>query len=151
MELLGGIDIESHHFLGLVSRWMTNGDLNSFIRESIPLLHRLQIVSRDLCDCSTLILIRLLQDAWNCCWTGILQGFFIFIAGNFSADALYSVHAKDIIHGNLASSNILIDDDGRARLTGFQFSHSEDLEGTEFKVSDNIFNARRCECEFILF
>ena len=44
------------------------------------------------------------------------------------------VHSKGVIHGNLSSGNVLIDDVGRARLAGFSLSTIPGaFEDTEFE------------------
>ncbi|KAF7983538.1 hypothetical protein HWV62_21102 [Athelia sp. TMB] len=83
------------HFVahGMVSLWMMNGNLVDFIRDDLELEHRLQIVS---------IVLSVVDNS-------------IFTKS-------FTVHSVDVIHGNLTSGNVLIDDDGSARIGGFGHS-----------------------------
>ncbi|KZP04739.1 kinase-like protein [Athelia psychrophila] len=100
---------------GMVSCWMVHGNLGTFVTDSLPLAHRLQItcgVAAGLAYCTS---IR------------------AFTAQDLSTDTPYLVHGQDIMHGDLTSTNILIDDNGKARLIDFGLSLIRDeFEDTSF-------------------
>ncbi|KZP04733.1 kinase-like protein [Athelia psychrophila] len=97
MEFLGTTIEESlHRSTGMVSRWMVNGNLVTFVTDSLPLAHRLQIT----CDV---------------------------------AAGLAYLHANDIMHGDLTGANVLIDENGKARLIDFGLSLIRaEFENTSF-------------------
>ncbi|KAF7982001.1 hypothetical protein HWV62_30845 [Athelia sp. TMB] len=100
---------------GMVSRWMMKGNLGDFIKEGLELGHRLQIVS---------IVLPIVDSLLN-----VLQ------ACDVAAGLAY-LHSEDIIHGDLTSANVLIDDDGSARLTDFGLSTIiAEFEDTSFITS----------------
>ncbi|KZP15374.1 kinase-like protein [Athelia psychrophila] len=86
VELLGtAIEESPYRSTGMVSRWMVNGNLGTFVTDSLPLARRLQIT----CDI---------------------------------AAGLAYLHEQDVMHGDLTSTNVLIDDNEKARLIDFGLS-----------------------------
>ncbi|KAF7975063.1 hypothetical protein HWV62_10569 [Athelia sp. TMB] len=85
--------------IGMVSEWMENGNLWSYIKETRPLIDRLQLI----CDVVT---------------------------------GLTYLHSQRVIHGDLTSANVLIDNNGRARLVDFGLSSIiAAFEGTSLMAS----------------
>ncbi|KZP15391.1 kinase-like protein [Athelia psychrophila] len=97
MELLGTtIEQSPHRCTGMVSRWMVNGNLGTFVTDSLSHAHRLQIT----CDV---------------------------------AAGLAYLHEKDVMHGDLTGANVLIDENGKARLIDFGLSLIRaEFENTSF-------------------
>ncbi|KZP15399.1 kinase-like protein [Athelia psychrophila] len=100
VELLGTtIEQSPLQSTGMVSRWMVHGNIGTFVTDSLPLVHRLQIT----CDI---------------------------------AAGLAYLHEQKIMHGDLTGANVLIDDDGKARLIDFGLSLIRaEFENTSFTSS----------------
>ncbi|KZP08460.1 kinase-like protein [Athelia psychrophila] len=107
VELLGTtIDESPQKSTGMVSRWMVNGNLATFVTPNLSIAHRQQIT----CDV---------------------------------AAGLAYLHGQNIMHGDLTAANVLIDDNGKARLVDFGLSSIKaEFEGTSF-ISATIGGALR--------
>ncbi|KZP18659.1 kinase-like protein [Athelia psychrophila] len=107
VELLGTTTDESlQKSTGMVSRWMVNGNLSTFVTEGLPITDRQQIT----CDV---------------------------------AAGLAYLHKQGIMHGDLTATNVLIDDNRKARLVDFGLSSIRaEFEGTSF-ISSTIGGAIR--------
>ncbi|KAF7969052.1 hypothetical protein HWV62_28388 [Athelia sp. TMB] len=116
VELLGTTNDPNYPSLGMVSDWMDNGNLGAFIVEGLALSHRLEIT----CDVAA----------------GLAYCTIIYLLDRLSTDLQTTVHSKDVIHGDLTSGNVLIDNTGRALLVDFGLSSiTAAFEGTSFMAS----------------
>ncbi|KAF7986174.1 hypothetical protein HWV62_38570 [Athelia sp. TMB] len=127
----------THHksWIGMVSFWMTLGDLHTAVAGNLGLPHRLQLASATQNAPHVSSLIDYLDLRY--CRRLILLSVPIQSHPRSNLTRYLSVHSQNIIHGDLTGKNVLVNDQGVACIIDFGLSVIQvEFDGTHYLTSN---------------